>query len=368
MSGGIALSPRDVAEQLGDRSYSLVPKLLPGGIYAQGRRAWRVGSLAGEPGGALRVYLDGPRRGRWRDYKSGQAGDLLDLVAAVACHGDTRAAYRWACDWLGVGRIEPAEAERLRHRAEQAREVRRQEAEREAEGHARAAKGLWLAAAPLQPGDAGWRYLADRGINLGMLPAPPAALRLHLGLWNPESQRHWPALVAAICGADGRHVNTHRIWLDPQSNGQVKKAPLAQPKLSMPGGYPGGAVRLWRGKSGRPWNAMPDGETVLAGEGIEDLLTIVSRRPEWRAVAVLSVSSLAPLVLPPAVARLIWIAQNDPPRSPAAKALAAALALHRAAGRRVSVIRPPRLLKDVNDYAQALASHTIPHPAFGEAA
>jgi Toprim domain len=99
---------------------------------------------------------------------------------------------------------------------------------------------------------------------------------------------------------------------------------------------------------------MPNGEAVVAGEGIEDTMTIVCARPEWRAIAVLSVSSLAGLVLPPKVGRLIWIAQNDPPGSSAANALAEALRLHRRARRSVFVIRPPRWAKDVNELAQHL--------------
>jgi hypothetical protein len=97
---------------------------------------------------------------------------------------------------------------------------------------------------------------------------------------------------------------------------------------------------------------MPDDETLLVGEGIEDTMTIICARPEWRAAAVLSVSSLAGLVLSPQITRLIWVAQNDPAGSPAARALAHALRVHRKAGREVSVIRPPRWAKDVNEFAQ----------------
>lgn len=164
--------------------------------------------------------------------------------------------------------------------------------------------------------------------------------------------RYWPALVAAISAPDVPHVNTHRTWLAARADGVATKARLAKPKLSMPGGYAGGCVRLWRGASGKPWNQMPDGETVLAGEGVEDVLTVVIARPEWRACAVLSVSSLAGLVLPPQCARLIWIAQNDPPGSVAAHTLARALTVHRSSGRRVSLIRPPVWCKDVNEVVQ----------------
>jgi hypothetical protein len=351
-TSAVRFEPRDLAEQLAEHIDPLVNQLLPRGSYGQGRRYWRVGSVAGEPGQSLCVRLDGPKRGRWRDYASGDGGDALDLVAAVACRGDKAAACRWSLQWLGLGRLDTGEAEWLKRQAEQTRELRRRDAGREAERNAHDAKRLWLSAAPLEPGDAGWRYSAGRGSDLGELPKPPAALRLHPSLWNAESRRHWPALVAAICVPDGNQVNVHRIWLQVHGDGTVTKAPLTRPKLSMPGSYAGGCVRLWQGASRKPWRDMPDGETLVAGEGIEDVLPIVCARPEWRACAVLSVSSLASLELPSQVTRLIWIAQNDPRGSPAALALDKALRLHRGAGRRVGVIRPPAYVKDVAELAE----------------
>jgi hypothetical protein len=345
-----------ISAQLADRIDSLARHLLPHGVYGYGRRHWRCGSVRGEPGQSLCLRLDGPLKGRFRDYSSGECGDALDLVALVACNGDLGAACKWARDWLGLGSLDPAEAGRLTRLAEAARDERRRRAESECLAAEQDAKRVWLAGAPLRPGDAGWLYLADcRLIDMTALEAPPRALRLHPALYNPESRRPWPALMAAICAPDGRHVNTHRIWLDARRDGSVAKAPLDRPKLSMPGGYAGGCVRLWRGASGKPGNAMPGGETVLAGEGIEDVMTIVCARPDWRAVAVLSVSSLVGLVLPPQVTRLIWIAQNDPPGSPAANALARALREHRSRGLTVAAIRPPRPAKDVNEWTQQLA-------------
>jgi hypothetical protein len=374
MSGDKARLPdmRSVAELLGDRLEALCRDILAAGHYAPGRRAWRCGSVLGEAGSALRVHLSGPRRGRWTDFKSGLGGDTLDLVTQVVCGGDRRAGWRWACYWLGVGaELNEADCTRLRGDADRRRRQRETEARREAERHAHDARAVWLAGHPLQPGDLAWRYLESRGSDLALLPAPPAALRLHPGLWNREGRLHWPVLVAAICGPDGRHVNTHCLWLAARPDGTVGKAPLAKPKLSLPGGYAGGCIRLWKGASGKPWKDMPDGETVLAGEGIEDTLAIVCARPEWRACAVLSVASLEPLVLPSQVKRLIWVKQNDPPRSVARLTLARALAAHRAAGRRVSVIQAPRIVKDVAELAEASDAPDLvadPDPMFGEAA
>lgn len=346
----------EMAQRLGDRIEALCRELLPGGEHSPGRRAWRVGSLAGEPGSALRVHLSGPRRGRWRDFKSDRGGDALDLVADVLFGGDKGRACHWGIGWLGLSAVEYDPQRKDADGAAIAAAHQRREAEgtREAAAQARDARGLWLAGQPLAAGDLAWRYLVGRGIALEELSSVPAALRLHIALWNTESRRHWPALLAAISAPDGTHINTHRIWLAERPHGAVGKAPLNKPKLSMRGSYGGGAVRLWKGASGKPWRAMPDGETVLVGEGIEDTLTVVCARPEWRAVAVLSVSSLASLVLPPRVARLIWLWQNDPPGSPAVRGLAKALQTHRDAGRRVAVLRPPIFLKDVNDYAMWL--------------
>jgi hypothetical protein len=360
---GAGLDARAISEQLADRSDRLARQLLPHGAYASGRRTWRVGSLADDEGSALCVRLDGAQRGRWTDYKSGDGGDALDLVAAVLFRDNLGEAFKWALGWLGLGQIDAAEAERLKQAAETARDDRRRQAEREAVRNAQDAKRVWLAGAPLAPGDPGWSYLTEsRLIDLPALPVPPRALRVHAELYNPESRRAWPALVAAICAPDGRHINTHRIWLARRRDGSFGKAPLDQPKLSMPGGYAGGGVRLWRGASEKPWNAMPDGETVLAGEGIEDVMTIACARPEWRSIAVLSVSSLAGLVLPAQVSRLIWVAQNDPPGSPAANTLARALREHRARGRAIATIRPPPCAKDVNELAQQLAEQDYAAP------
>jgi hypothetical protein len=348
------LSARAVSERLADRIDGLARQLLPGGFYGQGRRHWRCGSIAGESGQSLVVWLDGTKRGRWKDYSSGEGGDALDLAAAVLHRNDLGAAFKWALDWLGIGELDPAEADRLQRQAEAARDQRRHQAEREARINAQDAKKIWLAGKPLTEGDLAWRYFLGRGVDLRLLDHEPRALRLHPGLWNPESRRAWPALVAAICAPDGTHINTHRIWLELRSDGSVAKAPLERAKLSMPGGYPGGCVRLWNGASGKPWKTMPADETLVAGEGLEDTLTIACSRPEWRYVAVLSVSSLGPLVVPDQVTRLIWIGQNDPKGSPAAKALARGLALHRQAGRRTLIIRPTRDVKDVNELAQLI--------------
>ena len=55
--------------------------LLPAGVSKSGE--WSVGSVGGEKGESLKIRLKGNKAGIWSDFATGQAGDLIDLWAAV---------------------------------------------------------------------------------------------------------------------------------------------------------------------------------------------------------------------------------------------------------------------------------------------
>lgn len=59
---------------------------IAGYLLPQGKRAGKelkVGGITGEPGSSLSVCLQGAKAGTWKDFQSGQGGDLIDLWAAV---------------------------------------------------------------------------------------------------------------------------------------------------------------------------------------------------------------------------------------------------------------------------------------------
>lgn len=360
---GDRLGAADIAGMLGERMARLAPQLLSGAPLRAGE-VWRWGSLAGEEGQSLAVWVAGPKRGRWYEFSGGFGGDALDLVAQTRCAnshgGDIGEALRWARDWLGLGQLSDDEQRRQAERARQAAARRDAEDKRRRENRARDAKAMWLAAAPLQPGDAVWRYLAGRGIDLAKLPRRPGAIRVHPGLAH-KSGAIYPAMVAAITGiVDGQavHVATQRTWLQVQSNGQVNKAPLGpDAKMSLgPFRYCGGAIHLTRGIGGKPWNDALPGATVAFAEGSEDGLTFACARPDIRTAAcATSLAYLAHVALPPGCARVIVIGQNDPRGSDAMRAQAKGIAGLRARGLAVAVLRPPVFVKDLNDWAQWLA-------------
>lgn len=338
------LGAREVARMLAARAPELARELLPGG-RREGQE-WRVGSLSGEKGQSLAVHLGGERAGVWCDFSSGEAGDGLDLVAATLFRGDKGAALRWARRWLGLSDSGPAAPTPPRP------EPRPQNRDADAERRRRVALALFLEAEPRLVGSPVDSYLRNRAIDLSALGRQPAALRFHPACWCHEAGRSLPAMVAAITEPGGRHLASHRTYLEQDQHGQWVKARLKNPKMVL-GSFAGGVIPLQRGASGRPLRQAPDGEEVALGEGVENSLTAALAAPELRILAGISVANLARINLPPAIRRVLLLADNDPPGSPAALALQKAVDRFLAEGRQVRIARPPQGFKDLNDLAQS---------------
>ena len=152
------------------------------------------------------------------------------------------------------------------------------------------------------------RYLLPKGSGvheIGSTPHPALAYRDDAG-W-----RRFPALVAAVSGPDGTLEGVQRTWLHPE---RPAKAPVAQPRKAL-GRVHGHAVRF-----GAP---AGDNTTLLVGEGIETVLSLVAAVPALPGAAALSAGSLAAFVPPPGTARLLIAADRDPAGRRAAAGLEA---------------------------------------------
>jgi twinkle protein len=75
------MNAAEVSQRMAGEASSIAAYLLPNGKKAGGE--WKAGSTAGESGGSLSVRLTGAKAGVWKDFASGESGDLLDLWAAV---------------------------------------------------------------------------------------------------------------------------------------------------------------------------------------------------------------------------------------------------------------------------------------------
>lgn len=103
------MNAAEIAQRLASNAASICEYLLP-----QGKKVgpeWKAGSTGGEPGQSLSVRLTGAKAGVWKDFQSGDSGDLLDLWAA--CRGQTMAeAINDAKKYLGIHDTTPAKEQK----------------------------------------------------------------------------------------------------------------------------------------------------------------------------------------------------------------------------------------------------------------
>jgi hypothetical protein len=320
--------------------------------------------------GSFVVHMHGPRAGTWKDFATGDGGDLLDLIR-LARGGTIVDALREARLFLGLSQIDGA-ALRARERAAEDAKRRRQEAERahneKAEAARRYAHRLWLSGQARIEGTPVARYLAGRGIDLAGLPRPVRALRyvpqLPYRHVDPDTgeviEGRWPAMVAMATDHTGTPRACHRTWLALQPDGRVTKAPVPVAKKVV-GNIRGAAVNLWRGGDAGPRGGEPPalrdcapGSHVYISEGIEDALSAVMIDPGLRVLAAYSLSNLGAVQLPRNVSDVTLIADNDLGQQ-AKDQLRRAIEAHQRAGRRVRVWQA-RDGKDLNEALQAAAA------------
>ena len=285
--------PNDAASlagALGERAEAVCRRYLPAG-RRQGRY-WVAGDVHGAKGRSLFVRLRPPGvPGKWTDAATGEHGDLLDLLRAQC----------------GTGALRPALDEARAFLALPAPALAREGGEEEtlAERVARARR-LWAACRPLA-GTHAESYLRARAIARLRFPALRFHPRLHYR--DEAGFRRFPALVAAVTEPGGYVTGVHRTWLDPH---RPAKAPVAAPRKTM-GRIYGLAVRF-----GRP----SGGASLLVGEGLETVLSLLTAVPALAGAAALAAGSLGAFSLPPGVSRLLIARDGDAEGEAAAERLA----------------------------------------------
>ena len=312
-----------VAAALGARAEEVCRRYLPHG--RKHGRYWTAGDIRGARGRSLFVRLAPPGvPGKWTDAAEGTHGDLLDLIRIASGAGSLRVALAEARAFLS---LPPAPVS----------------ADTDTYDRTEAARRLWRRCRAID-GTHAEAYLRARAIHRCSFPA----LRFHPALFYRDGGgvRRLPALVAAVTGADGERpgraaiTGVHRTWLDPKL---PAKAPVARPRKAL-GRVHGLAVRF----------GDPAPPTLLVGEGIETVLSLVTAMPDTVAAAALSAGSLGAFAPPPGVARLVVARDNDPDGQRAAERLARRCARTGVAAR---VIVP--FGNDFNDDLVALGSAAL---------
>ncbi len=302
-----------VSALLAQRAEAVCRQYLPHG-KKQGRY-WCAGDARGASGRSLFVRLAPPGTpGKFTDAATGEPGDLLDLIRIAT----------------GARSLREALAEARRFLAQPAAAPRNPDPD--TYDRTEPPRILWTRCGPGDPTHAE-AYLRARAIHRCRFPA----LRFHPSLpYRPANGgwRRFPALVAAVTAvtADDRELaGVHRTWLDPR---RPAKAPVSRPRKAL-GRIHGLAVRFGDSDSA---------STLLVGEGIETVLSLVTVLPPLRgaslrgaslrgavpadtvlpdavlpdavapgavAAAALSAGSLGAFVPPPNVTRLIIAQDRD---------------------------------------------------------
>ena len=306
-----------VAAALGARAEEVCRRYLPHG--RKHGRYWTAGDIRGAKGRSLFVRLAPPGTpGKFTDAATGEHGDLLDIIRYRTGAPTLRAALDEARAFLALPAAPAPAADDAYDATEAARRLWRR---------CRAIDGTHAEA-----------YLHARGLARCRFPA----LRFHPALFYRDGGgiRRLPALVAAVTGTGGSVTGVHRTWLDPS---RPAKAPVARPRKAL-GRVHGLAVRFG--------NPVPG--TLLVGEGIETVLSLVTATPDTVAAAALSAGSLGAFAPPAGIARLVIARDNDPEGERAAERLARRCASARVAAH---VLVPEGA--DFNDDLLALGSAAL---------
>lgn len=303
----------DLKAMAADRILALAEELAPGGRRNGGYWMAKSPLRADRHAGSFAIWITGNAIGAWKDFSSGDKGDIVDLIAQVKFGGADRTqradAIRWLRHYLGLANQSPRELSQARAKA------RREQTEREArEARERGLKitramNLWLSGKPLG-GTLGEDYLASRGIFPREIPNLSNTFRFlpALDYWRGDVKWRGPAIVGRYRAATGAGVAIHGTWLREDGRG---KAPLSPPKLSF-APYKGAFLPVTRGASGKEiWDEdCPAGPVVIC-EGPEDAWSMAQANPELRVWAAGSLSNFGNLPMHPKISAFLVVRQND---------------------------------------------------------
>ena len=254
-------------------------------------RYWLVGDVYNTPGRSMFVRLQDSTKGsagKWTDAATGEHGDLLDIIRHNPGLRDFREVAEEARRFLKLPRTESEPVPRLPP-------VRSVPA-----GPQEAARRLFAISGPIE-GTMVETYLRRRGIAR---VHHGGSLRFHPRCYyRPDEHlptETWPAMIACVADLVGSITGVHRTWLDPDGFDRVRlgKAPIDTPRRAM-GDLLGNAVRF----------GAPDDDVLVAGEGIETMLSLRCALPTLPMAAALSANHLAAMLLSSSLRRL-YIARD----------------------------------------------------------
>jgi Toprim domain len=269
----------------------------------------------------LQASPKGPA-GKFTDAATGEHGDLLDVIRHSLGLHDFRKVAAEARRFLRLPRPEPEPVFKPIRPAVMV-------------GSQEAARRLFAMSGPIE-GTIVQTYLQRRGIAS---VHHGGSLRFHPRCYyRPDEHlptETWPAMIACVTDLDGQITGVHRTWLDPNGFDRIRlgKAPIDTPRRAM-GDLLGNAVRF----------GVADDDVLVAGEGIETMLSLRCVLPTLPMAAALSANHLAAMLLSSSLRRL-YIARD----ADAAGDMVQAILLNRAQTAGIEAIPLSPRLGDFNE-------------------
>ena len=290
----ISIRAGELSQLLAANVQSVCRYYLPAG--RREGRYWMIGNVAGIPGRSLYVRLFETERGaigNWVDAATGEHGDLVDLIRLNQRHARLAETIDEAERFLS---LPPSASDGPANAIAFGKPART--------GSRVAAQRLFAAAMPLA-GSLAANYLRSRGITR---LADLSDMRFHPRCYYRPNENDaldtpgaFPAMIAAVTDNDGMQTGTHRTYLSPlgiDPSGQMK-AKVASPRRAM-GHILGNAVRFGKADN-----------VLIAGEGIETILSVREVMPAMPMAAATSSAHLATIHFLPTLRRLYVARDRD---------------------------------------------------------
>lgn len=322
----------EVKQLLAARVEDVCRWLLPDGRRVG--RTWKANNpRLDKPGQTpeLNVYLSGII-GSWKDYRSGDKGDLLSLIQYV--HGaDFAGAMRLAKDYLGLSTMSAEDRRSFQRQARVEAERNDAAARAREEKKRREAEKLFLSGAPYGAGSPAEIHarrfdIETRGIDLdGIEHLDRTTFRYlpDVEYWPLAEWREYrkvkegprfPAIVSAMRGPLGQFVDHHVTFLDPVTPDKAKLPLLknGKPRSARLMKCPnkGAVMRISHGPEGKPPEHSTEPHPLILGEGRETCLHLARGIPQARVWACGSINGIgdAPVNFP-FVSCVIIAGEND---------------------------------------------------------
>ena len=330
------MAPLDAGElaiRLGRRAEAVCRHYLSSG-HREGRY-WLVGDVRNTPGRSMFVRLRGAETGKgaagkWTDAATAEHGDLLDVIRESCGLVAFKDVAEEARGFLNLPHPDPNPDERNGCASPA--------------GSPEAARRLFAMSQSIARTRVE-TYLRDRAITA---LHETGALRFHPRCYyRPDEYsptETWPAMIAAVTDLSGKLTGVHRTWLDPGgfTEAHLGRAPIETPRRAL-GDLLGSAVRFGVGS-----------EVMVAGEGIETVLSVRSVLPSLPSIAGLSAAHLSAILFPATLRRLYVACDKDP-----AGAAAMAVLIERASAAGIETVVLTPQLGDFNEDLRLLGHDAL---------